>query len=393
MLGVLDPLSELLLINRTFRATARSRLNAGLLYLPDGLTGSGTLSTDAVTVVGQDEPVPETYGDETEDQVEDQLVESMTTPIVDEESAAAVVPLILRGPAELADKIKLLKFERSFDPALTSRSDKLLDRIMTGLDIPKDLIGGLAHTRYSNAIAIDEGMYKAHIEPLVLLICDALTVVYLRPALIAMGYTPEQAERCVVWYDPSEIVTHPDRAQAANDGFDRNALSDSAWRRAHGFTDQDAPDADDLILRIAMARGQLSPELTEALLRYAAPHLFGQVTAAQQAVSDSPLPPEVQQALGGPPVGNPNAVPGQPPAPTPPGPAPGAGGRPPQTTPIPAPGTQAPPSPNGTMPPRAQVAIQPSVAATAASNDDPPPAQPAAPARLRQVISDDVPAQ
>jgi hypothetical protein len=36
--GLLDLCAELLLLNRTFRATARSRLNAGALYLPDGLS-------------------------------------------------------------------------------------------------------------------------------------------------------------------------------------------------------------------------------------------------------------------------------------------------------------------------------------------------------------------
>jgi hypothetical protein len=390
MLGVLDPLSELLLINRTFRATARSRLNAGLLYLPDGLSASTSIGTDAVSVTGEDNPVPETFGDETEDTIEDQLMDSMTTPIIDEESAAAVVPLLLRGPAELSEAIKLIKFERSFDPALAERSKVLLDRIQTGLDIPKDLISGLANTRYSNAVAIDEGMYKAHIEPLVLLICDALTVVYLRPALEAEGFSRQQAERCVIWYDPSEIVTHPDRAQAANDGFDRNTLSDEAWRHSHGYTEQDAPSNEETILRIVLARGQLSPELTEALLHHAAPQLFDKVTQEQAATSESPLPPEVVKALGGPPVAP--AAPATPPAP--PGPAPGApgAGRPPQTTPRPAPQTQKPPSPNGTMPPRVQVTVQPHAAATAASTMHQPhddmPAQPAPAARLRQDDSD-----
>ena len=52
----------------------------------------------------------------------------MTTPIRDEDSASAVVPLIIRGPAELGDKIKQFKFERSFDPALAQRADRVLER-------------------------------------------------------------------------------------------------------------------------------------------------------------------------------------------------------------------------------------------------------------------------
>ena len=75
----------------------------------------------------------------------------MTTPIADQDSAAAVVPLLIRGPAELGEKIKLFKFERSFDPALAERADRALDRIMQGIDVPKDVVTGLANVKYSNA--------------------------------------------------------------------------------------------------------------------------------------------------------------------------------------------------------------------------------------------------
>jgi len=129
MRGILDLCAELLLLNRTFRATARSRLNAGALYLPDGLSVAANPDpdfpyTDADGIY--DGPTPE----ELEDEFEDQLMDAMTTPIKDEDSASAVVPLIIRGPAELGDKIKQFKFERSFDPALAQRADRVLERIL-----------------------------------------------------------------------------------------------------------------------------------------------------------------------------------------------------------------------------------------------------------------------
>ena len=46
MRGLLDLCAELLLLNRTFRATARSRLNAGALYLPDGLSVAASTDPD-----------------------------------------------------------------------------------------------------------------------------------------------------------------------------------------------------------------------------------------------------------------------------------------------------------------------------------------------------------
>ncbi len=103
--GLLDLCAELLLLNRTFRATARSRLNAGALYLPDGL--SVAAAPDPDYPYDENGEYNQQYNpEEAADEFEDQLIDAMTTPIKDEDSASAVVPLIIRGPAELGDKIK-----------------------------------------------------------------------------------------------------------------------------------------------------------------------------------------------------------------------------------------------------------------------------------------------
>ncbi len=294
--GLLDLCAELLLLNRTFRATARSRLNAGALYLPDGLSvaaqGDGDFPYDSEDGIG-----PNFTAEEAEDEFEEQLMDAMTTPIRDEESASAVVPLIIRGPAELGDKIKQFKFERSFDPALAERSDRVLERILQGLDVPKDVVTGLANVKYSNAMQIDESLYKAHIEPLMLLIADALTVVYLRPYLIANGFEEAQVNRIVVWYDPSAIATRNDRATDADSGFDRMAVSGNTWRRAHGFSDADAPTPKELAIRLLQERGVFTPEFTEAMLSAVAPEVINTVRSQQQQSSVAPIPPELQEAL------------------------------------------------------------------------------------------------
>lgn len=312
--GLLDLCSELLLLNRTFRATARSRLNAGALYLPDGLSVAAQGDVD---IYDDDTDLnPTITSAEMEDDFEEQLIDAMTTPIRDEESASAVVPLIIRGPAELGDKIKQFKFERSFDPALAQRADRVLERILQGLDVPKDIVTGLANVKYSNALQIDETLYKTHIEPLMLLIVDALTVVYLRPYLLASGFTKDDVDRIVVWYDPSAVSTRNDRAADADSGYDRYAVSLDTWRRAHGFSDADAPNANELAIRMMIERGAITPELTEAMLGALAPGVMDAVRAAQQASSVGAIPPEVQQILkqagGAAPAGAPAPAPAAP---------------------------------------------------------------------------------
>jgi hypothetical protein len=310
---MLDLCAELLLLNRTFRATARSRLNAGALYLPDGLSVASTPDPN-YPYEDEDglysEPTPEELADE----FEDQLIDAMTTPIRDEDSASAVVPLIIRGPAELGDKIKQFKFERSFDPALAERSDRVLDRILQGLDVPKDIVTGLANVKYSNALQIDETLYKTHIEPLMLLIVDAFTVVYLRPYLKANGYADVDVDRLVIWYDPTAVATRNDRAADSDAGFDRMAVSFETWRRAHGFSESDAPSPTELGLRILLQKGMITPELSEAMLAAVAPEIIDAARQAQQQSSVGPIPDQLQQMLQGQP-GAPAAPEGAPAAP------------------------------------------------------------------------------
>ena len=295
--GLLDLCAELLLLNRTFRATARSRLNAGALYLPDGLSVAAQGDPDYPYDEADSELNPGFTAEEAEDEFEEQLIDAMTTPIRDEESASAVVPLIIRGPAELGDRIKQFKFERSFDPALAQRADRVLERILQGLDVPKDVVTGLANVKYSNALQIDEALYKAHIEPLMLLIADALTIVYLRPYLIAQGYSPAEVDKIVVWYDPSAVSTRNDRASDADSGYDRGIISQEAWRRAHGFSQADAPTPNEVAIRMLYEKGAISPELTETMLQVVSGDFMDQVRQVAQGQSPVQLSPEDQAKL------------------------------------------------------------------------------------------------
>lgn len=333
MRGLLGLLEELMLLNRAVRATARSRLNAGMIYLPDGLSTTRSEATpfteDLDETVGPD-PAPSGTGDDV-DEFENEFIDAMVTPIQDEDSASAVVPLVVRGPAELGEAIKVFKFERSFDPSLVQRAQTVLDRILQGLDIPKEIVKGLAEVKYSNAVVIDDQFFRSNVEPLVLMMCDALTTVYMRQYITAHGFTREQAEQIVLWYDPADVVVRPNRNEDATQGFDRYAISEVAWRRTHGFSEDDAPDEDEIVKRLVIAKGQIPDTLTEALLRVIAPALMNAARAANPEV-DQNLPPEVQQALGAPPSEAPAPTDAPPPVPTE------------DAAPTPPPGPPAPPT-------------------------------------------------
>lgn len=304
--GVLDLCDELLMLSRAAGNTAKSRLNAGLVFIPDGIAHSAQGGLEYVDPDDLDpdlEPLePET------DNVEESLTDALITPIGDPGSASAVMPVLLRGEESLGEKIRFIKFERSFDPQLNKRADTVLSRIITGLDIPKDIVGGMASLKGTNAKVVEEAMYSSHIEPMVLMLCDALTVGFLRPALRALGFPEEQISRTVIWYDPSAITAKPSKSESANIGFKDNIISAEAWRRAHGFSKSDAPTQLEIAQKLAVAKGLISEPLAEKLIATLIPDLMEGLRAEQLQQSDPDSASALNDALSTTPTGTPDTI-------------------------------------------------------------------------------------
>jgi hypothetical protein len=318
MLGTLDDCELLILLQQAMRSTTRSRMNAGIMFIPEGIT-SFVAGNDGMSV-------------------EEALTRSSLDSVQDETAQATVVPQILKGPPDLGEKIKWIPYGRQIDQQFIDLLDKTLQRVLQGLDIPKEIVAGLSDAKFANAIVITDELFKAHVEPLVLLCIDSLTTVYLRPLLIRqLGLNAEQVakdpshiiNRLVLWADTSNISTRPDKSQAANEGYDRHALSAQAWRDTRGFSESDKPSPLELLIRLVLEKGQPPPDMVETIIRSIDPNFFAAARAGQ-----SEIPEDIESLL------NPGEVP---PAPAPEG----------QTgIPIEEQMSGAPVNPNGALPPR-----------------------------------------
>lgn len=294
--GILDLCNDLLLMARNVSGTAKSRLNNGFLFLPDGLSAAADAPETMTDPSDTSEPVSQ------EDEFEETFMETILTPISDPTSAAAAVPTIIRGPEQLGEKIRHIKVERSFDPQIAKEAEILLNRIISGLDIPKEMVGGMSNLKGANAKILEEAMFSSHVEPLVLMICDALTSAFLRPVLRAMGFPEHQVMRTVVWYDPSAVTSKPSKAESATIGYDKQIISGDAWRRAHGFTVSDAPTQLEVAQRLAVAKGLISEPLAEKLISTLIPDLMGDLRKEQLQQSAPGSADALNEALDGPEV-------------------------------------------------------------------------------------------
>lgn len=272
--GVQDDCTELLLLSRLIRASARSRLNAGLLYVADELKFQR--SSDA----------PQTTPQPNIDPLEEELTLALTEPIGESDSPSEVVPMLVRGPYQFKDGIVSVDLSRTFDKTVIQRHEQVFNYVLNGLDLPKDIVTGYQNVRYTNAREITTDMYRAHVEPMILLICEALTTIFLRPRLESRGYASDEIERCHVWYDPSGVLVKPDRSEDADNGYTKLLVSGETWRRAHGFGPSDAPTDEELARRIALG-GSIAPSTTFDFLRLIAPELVNKAEQLSRASMDA----------------------------------------------------------------------------------------------------------
>ena len=244
----LPVLRELVGLTKHVGAGIDSRLaGAGLLVLGNSVE---------VVSSSTDDPSGDLDGDEVSNFV-DALIETMTTPIRDRDSAAAVVPLTIKVPDDVVDKIQHLTFSTPFDDRAKDLRDEAIRRLALGLDAPPETLLGMGGTNHWSAWQIEESTVKVHIEPVLALLCDALTTEYLWPVLAEAGVADPR--RFVVWFDTTDLTLRPNRAVDAQALYDRGQLSGRALRRESGFGEDDAPQQPDRAVEIALGMLQDSP--------------------------------------------------------------------------------------------------------------------------------------
>lgn len=171
--------------------------------------------------------------------------------ILDPESAAAVMNLIVRGPHDLIkDGIQVIDVSRTMEDTMSKLRAELREEIATGVNLPREIVLGIGATNHWNAEEIKQQAWLNHLEPRAYNILASTTTAYYRPALLENDVDPDIVRRCVLWYDPKWFLGEPDRAESADYGYNNFLISGEAWRAAKNFDPDDAPDEEEIDYRI-----------------------------------------------------------------------------------------------------------------------------------------------
>lgn len=222
--ALLPDLARLQALSSHILATTDSRLaGAGILFIGDSVS-----------------PPVGSPGDEVQhaDPFVDGLMASMIAPIDDRNSAAAVVPYVVRVPDESLDKLKHMTFWSEYDDQIPVLVEMTLKKIAIGLNVPPEILLGIGDTNHWSAWALDENVVKISVCPMLAVICQSLTCNYLRP-----GYEALTREKCdtVIWFDTTELTLRPAKATESLALYKEGLVSGETVRRENGFGEEDAP--------------------------------------------------------------------------------------------------------------------------------------------------------
>lgn len=227
----LPVLRELLGLTQHISAQVDSRLaGAGLLAI-------STEADDALKRAAGIDPAS------AESPLTEALIEAMQVPISDRSAASAIVPLVVTVPGNPASNFHYMNFSTELDKEARQLRDEAIRRLALGQDAPPELLLGTGGMNHWGAWLVREDVVKTHLEPPLALICEALTVQFLRPMLTQLGVPDDELSSYVVWYDVDHLIARPNRAQDAKDLFAQGVISAKALREATGFEEGDGADA------------------------------------------------------------------------------------------------------------------------------------------------------
>jgi hypothetical protein len=246
---VLPICREVVVLTQLVDAIAKSRLSAGILFVPDEMSFG---------------PYDETEddGDDTDDidPFTEELITHLTAPVEDRTSASSLVPLVLRGAADFADKVKLIDVARDLNNLYMDLRQEAIGRLATGMDIPPEIMTGKGGLNHWTGYNIDADFISKHVAPLGDMLAEFLTAAYLRPMLVEFeDMTEEEASKYRLDFDASAITSRTDTGPNARAAYDRNEISRMAYLRENGFDESDAPTPEERQERDLRALMQAEP--------------------------------------------------------------------------------------------------------------------------------------
>lgn len=229
--GMCEQLADL---RDSISARLRSRFaHSGILLIPNEIQDAA---------ISGDKPRENLYSS---DKVMNYLIHVMTTNVTNHAQGLAAMPILLKGPAAVLDKVDHLTEEATIaDTDLKLRAE-LIEGILMALDQQKQATKSGEDTSHWGMWAVSDEERRITVQPDLEAMCHALTRLVLWPKLAARGEkgrTPGDVMKWRVWYDLSKASVRANMDEDARQLGDRGAVSLAYMRMLSGVPETAAPE-------------------------------------------------------------------------------------------------------------------------------------------------------
>lgn len=237
--GMCEQLSDL---RDSISARLRSRFaHSGILLIPNEIQDAA---------ISGDKPRDGLYSN---DKVMNYLIHVMTTNVTNHAQGLAAMPILLKGPAAVLDKVKHIIEEATIaDTDLKLRAE-LIDGILMALNQAKQATKGGEGMSHWGVWAVDDGERRITVQPDLDAMCHALTRLVFWPRLLERGRTKSRDIRSWhVWYDLSAAAVRANMDEDARQIWDRAGISTAYLRMLAGVPETAAPTPEEYVRQVGL---------------------------------------------------------------------------------------------------------------------------------------------
>lgn len=274
--AALGAMNEIILYDQHIESSAISRLiSAGLLCIPDGMTLPGL-------------PAADESDDVEVDPFMRFLMQTMSIAIKDRQSAAARVPILLRGDKEDIAAIQQIMFSTPFDEKVLELRQAAINRLAVAVDMPGALLTGMGELQHWTGALVTQDWVNNYLQALMALACGSLTSGWLHKAL-KLQDAGGNYDDIIVWFDSTAVRVRENIGPETQWAWENGLVGDDTVRRVFGFDDSDKPSQVDFERHVLMKMVMKAPALAPLVF----PLLGFHLTDAQLLEAD-----KLSQALG-----------------------------------------------------------------------------------------------
>jgi len=241
--ATMDSLQEIVRTTKTIANASKSRLiGNGIVFVPDEMSLPATQGpVSDKTDIDAFEDVESVTGTPAVKQLQELLWTVASTAYDDEDSMAALIPVLATVPGEQIKNVVHLKFGNEVTQVAIQTRNDAITRLAMGLDVSPERLLGLGGSNHWSAWQISDEDVQLHIAPVMELICEALSTNVVSKILLAEGIDPRQY---MLWYDATGLTNDPDKGDAATSAFINGAITAEAYRDYLGLDSGSGYDFD-----------------------------------------------------------------------------------------------------------------------------------------------------